>query len=258
MDTDKKPPEKEPRPDKYLLKRDFSQIPNPILDLITGNTLPESQKRVLGRIARLTFGYHVKTSLISIGRLERECHLKHRTVEYALGNLEAEGIITVSRHSTHVNKIGVNPRQHEWLVQRKSKQYQKLLTAQRKRSRELVQGLYERILARQKGKSLVQGSTSTSAKSFAPSKQRIKQKNLEFLFSNLPKSKKRIAEALTILDYGKAQCLWITDNWTREEIRAAIKKLLDRALDTLDMGNLGKALVSVLAGKGIPDENDED
>jgi len=114
------------------LENGYTQIANEILEALARVNIGYGNARILYAVLRKTYGWSKKEDKISISQFEEITGLSRRMVIYSIQNLEAKKILIVKRkrgrgNVNEINEISFNKNYEEWVVQRKSKQYQKAL-----------------------------------------------------------------------------------------------------------------------------------
>ncbi|MBU1862358.1 MAG: replication protein [Candidatus Omnitrophica bacterium] len=111
----------------------YTAIANELLEAMCRvSCFGSSQGQVLLAILRKTYGWNKKEDLISISQLQDMTRLSRRTVIYALQNLEAKKIITITRSRdsnkrNETNRIAFNKKYDMWVVQETAPQYRDCL-----------------------------------------------------------------------------------------------------------------------------------
>ena len=103
------------------LSNGYTSIANDIMDALCRCHLGGSESQILWAILRKTYGWKKVRDHISITQLSEITGLARRTVIYAIQNLEAKNMITVSRVKidlcNHTNEISLQKNYDEWVVQ---------------------------------------------------------------------------------------------------------------------------------------------
>lgn len=115
----------------------YTQIANEILDAMAHTHLMPSEASVIWAIWRKTYGWHKKADSVGIEQIREITRLSRRAVIYAIQNLEAKKMLSVTRNReksglNNVNSVSFQKDYDKWVVQGMSPQYQKTLEQQRK------------------------------------------------------------------------------------------------------------------------------
>ena len=110
----------------------YTPIANEIMEALARVNIGYGNAQILYATLRKTYGWHKKKDKISISQFEEITGLSRRMVIYCVQNLEAKKILIVERkrgrgNINEINEISFNKNYKEWVVQEKSKQYQKVL-----------------------------------------------------------------------------------------------------------------------------------
>lgn len=113
------------------LEHGYTKIANEILDALCKYHPGFTEGQVLWVVIRKTYGWNKKSDKISISQLVKSTGKSKRMVIYAVQNLEAKKMITVTRDFKQTNDISFNKDYSLWLHEAKSEQYEKLHLVQK-------------------------------------------------------------------------------------------------------------------------------
>ena len=110
----------------------YTAIANELMEALAKVNIGYGNAQILYAVLRKTYGWSKKEDKISISQFEEITGLSRRMVIYCVQNLEAKKMLIVKRkrgrgNINEINEISFNKNYEEWVVQEKSKQYQKAL-----------------------------------------------------------------------------------------------------------------------------------
>lgn len=155
----------------------YVKIANELMDAFCKYFPGGSMGQVLIAVLRKTYGWNKKCDQLSISEIVKTTGLCRRAVIYAVKNLEAKGMISVTRNKiddlNETNLIQFQKDHERWVVQRIDETYQNVLENQKARYQSLV---VQRMDGSAKnGKKVVQRMVKDE-QFFAPTKDNIKTK----------------------------------------------------------------------------------
>ena len=114
------------------LENGYVRIATELFDALIRTPIGNANSQVFYSVIRKTYGYQKKSDDISISQIIEMTGLSRRMVMYTLQNLEAKRMIIIKRkrgrgNINEINHICINKNYNQWVVQEKSKQYNKVL-----------------------------------------------------------------------------------------------------------------------------------
>jgi len=111
--------------------------------------LTPSECGILMALLRMTYGWGRKSDKILYTKIVEITGSSRRMVIFGVQNLEAKKIVCVTRRRgrgniNQINTIELNEKYDEWVVQRKSEQYCKLLNDMKLRYKKQTEGVVQR------------------------------------------------------------------------------------------------------------------
>lgn len=98
------------------LKKEFTMMPNEILEALATTSLNGTQRRILDVVIRQTYGYHREAHSLSISFIAKATGLHENSIQREMKNLIDRSILMVVSESTYCKsrKIGINKDYKGW------------------------------------------------------------------------------------------------------------------------------------------------
>ena len=169
----------------------FTKIANELLEALAKVKIGYGNRQILDVIIRKTYGFNKKKDKISIGKFQEATGLSRRMTIYCLQSLEAKRMIVIQRkrgrgNINEINGVELQKNYDLWVVQEKSKQYDKELKRRKLHYIKSKQRVVQEIGgSARNGKRVVQ-ETVNDVRFLAPTKETItKEKNIKKVITEI-------------------------------------------------------------------------
>lgn len=160
----------------------YTPIANEILDVIARTPFPSGERRVLDVVLRKTYGYSKKEDQIAFVQFIEMTGLSRRAIIYSLQNLQAKGVINVSRQRNAIqndpNTYSFNKNYERWVVQNSAPSVESNRKQAKRRSAKLRKRVVQNSVGGAKLIPKVVQNSVEKVKSFAPTKTKSNKNNI--------------------------------------------------------------------------------